>query len=130
MNISSVQPIYSIDSTDTITLNNFTSVSNGGYSIYTNGTSSATTPTVIGGAGSTITITGTGASGTFNINSFDSSVYNWSNEEFVNSFPDWSRIQKMCDQYPGLKIAFEKFKTTYYLVKDHYDTPEDQRPHP
>jgi hypothetical protein len=36
----------------------------------------------------------------------------------------------MCEQYPGLKIAFEKFKTTYYLVKDDYDTPEDKRPKP
>ena len=49
-------------------------------------------------------------------------------EEFVDAFPDWERIVKMCEEYPGLKIAFEKFKTTYYLVKDHYDTPEDQRP--
>jgi hypothetical protein len=51
-------------------------------------------------------------------------------EEFVNTFPDWRRIEKMCKEYPGLKIAFEKFKTTYLLVKDHYDTPEDQRPRP
>jgi hypothetical protein len=36
----------------------------------------------------------------------------------------------MCDEYPGLKIAYEKFVTTYKLVKDHYDTPEDQRPKP
>jgi len=50
--------------------------------------------------------------------------------EFVDTLPDISRIQKMCDEYPGLKIAFEKFKTTYQLVKDHYDTPEDQRPRP
>jgi hypothetical protein len=51
-------------------------------------------------------------------------------EEWVNCLPDFNRIEKMCKEYPGLKIAYEKFKTTYKLVKDHYDTPEDQRPKP
>jgi len=51
-------------------------------------------------------------------------------EEFVNCLPDIKRIQKMCEEYPGLKIAYEKFVTTYKLVKDHYDTPADQRPLP
>ena len=48
-------------------------------------------------------------------------------EEWDGRFPDWGRIQSMCEQYPGLQIAYEKFKTTYLLVKNHYDTPEDQR---
>jgi hypothetical protein len=51
-------------------------------------------------------------------------------EEWDGRFPDWGRIQSMCEQYPGLQIAYEKFKTTYLLVKNHYDTPEDQRPLP
>jgi len=51
-------------------------------------------------------------------------------EEWVNCLPEFDRIEKMCKEYPGLKIAFEKFKTVYKLVKDHYDTPEDQRPKP
>jgi len=58
-------------------------------------------------------------------------TFNWaSTEEWKDGFPDWDRIQKMCDQYPGLKIAFEKFKTTYKLVKDDYDTPQDKRTKP
>ena len=48
-------------------------------------------------------------------------------EEWVGRFPEWSRIEKMCEAYPGLKIAFEKFKTTYYLVKDEYDNPETKK---
>ena len=48
-------------------------------------------------------------------------------EEWVNCLPDFDRIQKMCKEYPGLAIAFEKFKTTYKLVKDDYDTPKDKR---
>lgn len=49
------------------------------------------------------------------------------NQEWKNTFPDFTRIQKMCDMYPGLKIAFEKFKTTYNLVKDDYDAPPEKR---
>jgi len=51
-------------------------------------------------------------------------------EDWIDRFPDFDKIQKMCEEYPGLKIAFEKFKTTYKLVRDHYDTPKDQRPKP
>jgi hypothetical protein len=51
----------------------------------------------------------------------------WGTEEWVDGFPEWEKIQLMCNEYPGLKIAFEKFKTTYKLVRDDYDTPKDQR---
>jgi hypothetical protein len=51
-------------------------------------------------------------------------------EEWVNCFPDFKRIEKMCEEYPGLKVAYEKFVTTYKLVTDHYDTPKDKRPKP
>lgn len=103
-------------------------IPNGGY------TSTYTNPvTITGGAGASSVFTintgaGIGASGTITIGGSE-----WlykGQEEWVNCFPDWARIEKMCEQYPGLKIAFEKFKTTYKLVKDHYDTPEDQRPRP
>jgi len=69
-------------------------------------------------------------SGNFTINSAGANVFNWKNEEFVDCMPDYNRIEKMCKEYPGLAVAFEKFKTTYKLVKDDYDTPEDQRPKP
>jgi hypothetical protein len=48
-------------------------------------------------------------------------------EEWVNCLPDFNRIEKMCEEYPGLKIAYEQFKTVYTLVKGDYDTPKDQR---
>ena len=51
-------------------------------------------------------------------------------DEWVNCFPDFKRIEKMCEEYPGLKIAYDKFKTVYKLVADHYDTPKDKRPKP
>jgi hypothetical protein len=110
---------------DTITLNSSTmssntiTISNGGSNMmYTNGMTISSNGNV--GIGS----------GTYTINGVGASVFNWKNEEFVDCMPDFNRIQKMCKEYPGLAIAFEKFKTTYKLVKDHYDTPEDQRPKP
>jgi hypothetical protein len=109
----------SLTSSDTITLSGS----------YTTGT---------GYSGLTI---GAGSSYTFNSNSGvgtissiaaqDISTFNWNlNEEFVNCLPDLNRVKKMCEEYPGLKIAYEKFVTTYKLVRDDYDTPEDKRPKP
>lgn len=82
-------------------------------------------------AGSTITISNGGSSGSGYTIGGAGTGYKWQMpEEFVTCMPDLTRIEKMCEEYPGLKIAFERFKTTYKLVKDHYDTPEDQRPRP
>jgi len=104
---------------DTVTISNGT-----GSSYYYTGAG-------IGGSSNTITISGAGSGYTIGtISNLNTSTFTWKNEEFVNCLPDFDRIQKMCEQYPGLKIAFEKFVTTYKLVKDHYDTPEDQRPIP
>ena len=81
----------------------------------------------------TITISNGGYSigGTGTISSINATQFNWNlNEEFVDCLPNFNRVKAMCEEYPGLKIAYEKFVTTYKLVKDHYDTPEDQRPRP
>ena len=51
----------------------------------------------------------------------------WKNQEFVDCMPDINRIETMCKEYPGLAIAFDKFKTTYNLVKDDYDHPKDKK---
>ena len=72
----------------------------------------------------------TSTSNTVTLDNINASTFSWKNQEFVDCMPDYNRIEKMCKEYPGLAIAFEKFKTTYKLVKDHYDTPEDQRPKP
>jgi len=96
----------------------------------------------IGGTGSSvwctspsnITMTGISSLTTAQItgiSAIDASTFSFKMpEEWEDRFPDFDRIQKMCKEYPGLQIAFEKFKTTYLLVKNHYDTPEDQRPRP
>jgi hypothetical protein len=108
--------------TDTITLNsNMSSNTNaigGGHNYYYSN-------------GPTMTITSSGNVGIGTTGTYNTIGPMWAiSEEFVDVFPDFNRVQKMCKEYPGLAIAFEKFKTTYKLVKDHYDTPEDQRPLP
>ncbi len=114
MTTSSAQSTYTITLDDTLLTSNTISI---GPSV----TSSVTIPTSYSYA------SGSGI-GTISITDLTSEyAVSWGNTEWVDCFPEWSRIEKMCEEYPGLKIAFEKFKTTYHLVKDDYDTPKDQR---
>jgi len=124
MSNSSAEQIYSITLDDTISTSILTdtitlSPSYGAVPSYS---TAMGTYTISTGASSTFT-TGAGSS-TFTI---DPTTFSWNDEEWVNAFPQWARIEDMCKQYPGLKIAFEKFKTTYKLVKDDYDTPKDKK---
>ena len=48
-------------------------------------------------------------------------------EEWINSFPDWQRVEDMCKKYPGLEIALRNFRTVYTLVKDDYDNPKAKK---
>jgi hypothetical protein len=107
---------------DTITI---TGLSSGDITLNSNYNTSATSYYTV----PTLTTSQISALGTTTINTI-SSISTYSPgfginlpEEWVNCFPEFSRIEKMCEEYPGLRIAFEKFKTTYKLVKDHYDTP-------
>jgi hypothetical protein len=120
---------------DTATMANISTAAGGIENITVSnstGSSYYYTGNAIGGAGSTITISNGGSGYTIGAGStIGTSTFNWKTpEEFVDAFPDFGKIKQMCDEYPGLKIAYEKFVTTYKLVKDHYDTPEDQRPKP
>jgi hypothetical protein len=141
MTISFPQPSCSITSSDTVTLNSSAWDSAGnltGNITISNGGNSYS----IGGITTGMGFNNTGTSSTYSVGAglttSQLSALNISaiqeilspNQNFDGRFPDWDRVQKMCKEYPGLKIAFEKFKTTYKLVKDHYDTPEDQRPKP
>jgi hypothetical protein len=126
-----------IANSSTLKFNN-TDISATCYSTIINGSTSSNTITFTGGSGattnfayinspSTYTISAGGNTCISGIDTINGGFYG---EDWVNKFPDFDKIQKMCEEYPGLKIAFEKFKTTYKLVRDHYDTPKDQRPKP
>ena len=132
MNISSAQQDCSITSSDTYTIDLSSLTSSSVDTITLSG--SYTTGTGYSGltigSGGSYTFS-SGAGGLTGITAQDISTFNWNlNEEFVNCLPDLNRIKQMCEEYPGLKIAYEKFVTTYKLVRDDYDTPKDKRPKP
>jgi len=130
----------SSDSSNTITLDTSTwaNMSAAASSLDTITISNGGNSFSIGAAGSTYYTTnyssGAGATvgGVTSIGPIDNiNTFTWAGQvEFVNCLPDFDRIEKMCEEYPGLKIAYEKFKTTYKLVADHYDTPKDKKPKP
>jgi hypothetical protein len=80
-------------------------------------------------------ITITSGSGVYTIGSSNDTItldsnydFNWgAAQEWVDSFPDWQRVQDMCKKYPGLDIALRNFQTIYTLVKDDYDNPKDEK---
>jgi hypothetical protein len=140
MNSSSQPPASSTTSNDTYTIDvsglpsfNFTgsdTITLGGYSpcvvSYPSQYSTLTTTQI-----SSLTTSQLNTITIGNIGSIDTSTIQWNMpQEWVDTFPDFKRIEKMCEEYPGLKIAYDKFQTVYKLVADHYDTPKDKRPKP
>jgi len=121
IDFSSINLNSGLSSSDTITITGLSS--SPVYSIGAVGTSGSSTIGAGGGYATISTTSGPVTLNTFDISSLDSIM----NSEWKHHFPDWSRVQKMCEMYPGLKIAFEKFKTTYYLVKDDYDNPNTKK---
>lgn len=84
-----------------------------------------------------ITLTGSGASSSYtignietidlsHIESFDTFT-GFYKDEFDGRFPDYERVQDMCKEYPGLEIAYRKFKEVYKMVKEDYDGKERER---
>lgn len=118
IDFSSINLNSGLSSSDTITITGLSS-----SSVYSIGTSGISTIGAAGGYATVSTTSGTATINTFDISSLESII----NSEWKHHFPDWGRVQKMCEAYPGLKIAFEKFKTTYYLVKDDYDNPNTKK---
>jgi len=124
MNSSSAQTDCSITSSDTITIDtsswgNFTA---GGVS-----GSSMNTITLTGAGASTYTIGSAGVS-SITLNDINTSEFTWKMpEEWVDSFPDYSKVQEMCNKYPAFKIAFEKFKQMYDLIEDDYEAKKGNK---
>jgi hypothetical protein len=121
MSNSSQPTIYSTilnDPTDTITITNPASYSIGSGDVILTSSYSA----------SMVSSSVTMPAGDFTISLENNPDYttSWAiPKEWVDSFPDWNKVQDMIEKYPGLKIALQNFETIYKLVKDDYDTTED-----
>jgi len=96
--------LSSITSANTITLD--TSVFSGSYAISS-------------GSISTITLSDT-------ISTDDTWSFNLP-VAWVDSFPDYSEVEKMCKEYPALQIAFEKFKQTYAMIEDDWESKKGNK---
>lgn len=48
-------------------------------------------------------------------------------EEFVDTWPAWYKMQDMAKKYPAIKKALENLSTVYTMVKDDYDNPTPKR---
>lgn len=125
MNNSSQEQIY------TITLDNTDTFSNDVVSWDTASIPALTTSDII-----TLTSPnyGTGSITYSNIETIDlskidtfTSFTNFYKDEFDGRFPDYDRVQEMCKEYPGLEIAYRKFKEVYKMVKEDYDGKERER---
>ena len=62
-----------------------------------------------------------GSEYTFNINT---------DVDFETSMPSLHKIDNMCEHYPALKIAYEKFKTIYKLVNQDYRGNHEDNEYP
>lgn len=121
MSNSSQPPNYSttLSSEDTITIVGADSqydYSNASTITLTSTPTSYTYNTGMYSSGQTITVSGIDLSGI-------DSIATWAAEstEFVNCFPDWSKVEEMRGKYPALEIAFKKFQEVYKMVEDDYD---------
>ena len=74
----------------------------------------------------TVTI-GSASDMTYTISTSDATGYSWADSDdivikthkpvdFTDCLPDFSKIQAMCAEYPGLDKAFDNFKVTYKMV--------------
>ena len=48
-------------------------------------------------------------------------------KEFVDTFPTWDKVEKMCKEYPGLDIALKKFQEVYKMVEDDWQAKQGQK---
>ena len=122
MNSSSAPQTYSITLDDPITVSS-------GFIAQDISSIDPSMVTFTGAAGSsvdTITITGGGSGYTVSnvtLSNIDinPSIFTWKTEEFVDCFPDFDKVNEMCNQYPALDIALKKFKEVYKMVEDDYN---------
>jgi len=48
--------------------------------------------------------------------------------EFEDCMPEVAKIEGMCEDYPGLKKAYENFKTVYKMVHQDWKGRQDDKP--
>ena len=107
------------DIVDTIVnLNGIDDTDSGFITINLDETMGATTAYPYSGV-DTLTITSDGDY-SFDFSSIDLGSLTFEKTVWQDSLPEMSDVETMCQHYPGLKKAFENFKTAYKLVEQDY----------
>ena len=135
MSNSSQPPTYStISASDTITINSVDTIAISSISsnsiTYVSSPSYSYSPSISSMSGLTVGGMSIPSLTTSQINSItiDPSTFTFNiPDDWVNQFPDFNRVQRMCEKYPALEIALRNFKTVYQLVKDDYDNPTPKK---
>jgi hypothetical protein len=132
MSNSSQEELYTITLDESETLNSkgvgtFTLSSDTWASLTTTSIPALTSADIITLTGTSYGTLNTSYIETIDIGSFTGSSNYWVKEEFDGRFPDYERVQKMCKDYPGLEIAYRKFKEVYKMVKEDYDGKEREK---
>ncbi len=130
MNNSSQEPIYTItldntsEPSDTIAISNWSAEN----------IPALTSADIITLTGTPYNTYGSGSVTIGNIETVDlsgiesfTSFTNLYKEEFDGRFPDYEKVLDMCKEYPGLEIAYKKFKEVYKMVKEDYDGKQRER---
>lgn len=130
MNNSSQEPIYTItldntsEPSDTITISNWSAEN----------IPALTSADIITLTGTPYNTYGSGSVTIGNIETVDlsgiesfTSFTNLYKEEFDGRFPDYEKVLDMCKEYPGLEIAYKKFKEVYKMVKEDYNGKQRER---
>lgn len=129
MNNTSQESIYTITLDDSVEFETTNTVTLTGWD--TTSIPSLTTSDIISLNGtynnsSGITIANIETIDLSNIESFNTFT-NWYKEEFEGCWPDYDKVIEMCKEYPGLEIAYRKFKEVYKMVKEDYDGKQRER---
>lgn len=122
MTTSSQQPDYSTISSSVLTSDDAVDT----ITISSSGTYYATDYSFNHNIG-TITLTGTRDTISFPSNFDNISIGSYFPQEFVNSFPDWDKIEEMRKEYPALDIAMKKFEEVYKMVEDDWQAQKGQK---
>ena len=116
---------YSIDELSTIDTSAIDNMSHNTYTYYT----TSTGPTTITLPNTVHSTVWTATTPAIDYNA-DNIIWDWKSDaelvEFDTHFPPMEKIKEMCDVYPGLKKAFDHFKTIYDLTKDDFERRKEQ----
>ena len=126
MTTSSQQPDCSTILSSDLTTDDIITISSPYYSAGYNYNSNISTITLTGSGNTTYTIpslTGDTISFPDSINTIES----YFPKEFINSFPNWDKIEEMRKEYPALDIAMKKFEEVYKMVEDDWQAQKGQK---